>query len=193
MANNKTPDGRKPVAYLDQDFLNSPDARAIRLPNVWLGVSVEDQPTAAARIALLLQTPAALRFVSYEPALAAVDFTCLKPAPNSVIDALRGEWAQSKRDYPTLSGLGEAKLGWLIVGGESGPGARPFDIAWARSARDQCAAAGTAFFMKQVGSNPRWTKQDISDAYWKPCPDRKGGTMAEWPEDIRIRQFPEAR
>jgi len=75
----------------------------VHFPNVWLGVSVEDQKTADERIPLLLQTPAAVRFVSYEPALGPVDW----------------------RQIPHLD--------WVIVGGESGPGARPFDIAWARN------------------------------------------------------------
>jgi len=99
------------------------------LPNVWLGVSVEDQATADARIPLLLATPAAVRFVSYEPALGPV---LLDPA-----------WIVPFG--PTLD--------WVIYGGESGPGARPMHPDWARSARDQCADAGVAFFFKQWG---RW-------------------------------------
>lgn len=92
------------------------------LPNVWLGVSVEDQASADARIPDLLATPAAIRFVSYEPALGPVDFRA---------------W------------LGD--LDWIICGGESGPKARPMHPDWARSARDQCSAAGVPFFFKQWG------------------------------------------
>jgi hypothetical protein len=99
-------------------------------------------------------------------------------------------------------------ISWVICGGESGPGARPFDLAWARNARDQCAAAGTAFFMKQVGAHPILSVTDLhkllaelpdtdrtleDNCYRLKLRDRKGGSMEEWPEDIRVRQFPEAR
>jgi len=114
-------------------------------PNVWLGVSVEDQQTADERIPLLLQCPAALRFVSCEPLLGPVrlqrqlgfeyrhrhkDGSWFKPIPGS---------------YPVRL------LDWLIVGGETGPGARPMHPQWARSIRDQCQAAGVPFFFKQWG------------------------------------------
>ena len=92
------------------------------LSNVWLGVSVEDQQRADERIPLLLDTPAAVRFVSAEPLLAPVTMT------------------------PFL-----AALDWVIVGGESGPHARPMHPDWARSLRDQCQAAGVRFFFKQWG------------------------------------------
>lgn len=91
------------------------------LPNVWLGASVEDQPMADERIPHLLATPAAVRFVSYEPALGPVDFQ--------------------------LGGERAGRLDWVIAGGESGPGARPAHPDWFRSVRDQCAAAGVAFFI----------------------------------------------
>jgi protein gp37 len=92
------------------------------LPNVWLGVSAEHQAAADERVPVLLVLPAAVRFVSYEPALGPVDWSA---------------WL--------------SRLDWLICGGESGTKARPMHPAWARSARDQCAAAGTAFFFKQWG------------------------------------------
>jgi protein gp37 len=93
------------------------------LPNVWLGVSVEDQKTADKRIPLLLQTPAAVRFVSYEPALGPVDFT---------------DWIGKELD-------------WVIVGGESGPGARPANGQWFLNVEDQCRSANVPFFFKQWG------------------------------------------
>lgn len=96
------------------------------LPNVWLGVSVENQRTADERIPLLLQTPAAVHFVSYEPALGPVDFRRPQFGKKTAID-------------------------WIIAGGESGPGARPAHPDWFRSARDQCQAAGVPFFFKQWG------------------------------------------
>ena len=127
-------------------------------PNLWLGVSVEDQKTADERIPLLLQVPAAVRWVSYEPALGLVDFEAV----------------------PSLTG----QINWVVCGGESGPNARPFDVQWARVVRDQCKAAGVPFFMKQVGSNPIWQEGDM---YVR---DRKGGEIANWPPDLRIREYP---
>lgn len=111
------------------------------LPNVWLGVSVENQRAADERIPLLLQTPAAVRFLSCEPLLGPIDL---------------------KRNYGwrimtpigpmfTKAGLGgAAKIDWVIVGSESGPDRRPCDIEWVRSLRDQCIAAGVPFFLKQL-------------------------------------------
>lgn len=94
------------------------------LPNAWLGVSIEDQKTADDRVPILLQTPAAVRFVSYEPALGSVDFTHDLCADESI--------------------------DWIIMGGESGQHARPMNPDWARSVRDQCQEAGVPFFMKQM-------------------------------------------
>jgi protein gp37 len=100
------------------------------VPNVWLGVSVEDDQRAGLRIPVLLNAPAAVRFVSCEPLLGPV--------------WLRRRWLTT----PT----GTGGIDWVIVGGESGPGARPMHPAWARSLREQCYAAGVAFFFKQWGA-----------------------------------------
>lgn len=121
------------------------------LPNVWLGTSVEDQATANARIPHLLATPSAVRFISAEPLLGALDLTRIvlelstapeRAKPDLTINALTG-WHGGAGD--------PARLDWVIVGGESGPGARPMHPDWARSIRDQCEAAGVAFFFKQWG------------------------------------------
>jgi protein gp37 len=142
------------------------------LPNVWLGVSVEDQATADKRIPLLLQTPAAIRFVSYEPALGPVYFTRLQDG-DSILNALAG--TNTYRDGEVSM---HAKLDWIIVGGESGPGARPFDVAWARNTIAQCKAAGVACFYKQGGAS-------------NACPhDRKGGHLECFPPDLQVREFP---
>jgi protein gp37 len=143
------------------------------LPNVWLGVSVEDQATADERIPLLLQTPAPVRFVSYEPALGPVDFTHLpfKPGAARTLDALRCP----------------SRVSWIIVGGESGPGARRFDLEWMRSVVSQCKAAGVSVFCKQIGSNPYWAGYEMGRAKKQ---DRKGGDWSQWPSDLRVRQFP---
>ncbi|MCP5230931.1 MAG: phage Gp37/Gp68 family protein [Zoogloeaceae bacterium] len=119
--------------------------------NVYLGVSVEDQATADERIPLLLQTPAAVRFVSYEPALGAVDFgPWVFDAATDM--AMRGDplaAALMRQSVEDGSGWMAPTLDWIIVGGESGPKARPFDVAWARSTIEQCRAAGVPVFVKQ--------------------------------------------
>lgn len=110
--------------------------------NCWLGVSVEDQKTADERIPLLLQTPAAKRFVSYEPALGAVDFMQWLPGP-------RDRWeAEAYAMGCTRSGV---FLDWLVMGFESGHGARSGHPDWVRKTRDDCKAAGVPFFFKSWG------------------------------------------
>jgi protein gp37 len=167
------------------------------LPNVWLGVSVEDQATADERIPELLRCPAAVRFVSYEPALAAVDFRWwLKPRYYAM-------GVQGQDPIPALD--------WLIVGGESGHGARPLDVAWVRTTRDQCEAAETPLFFKQCGANvidstglnvnveaggwwPSGVRCHVGESFEAPrhiqLRSRKGGEPAEWPADLRVRMFP---
>jgi protein gp37 len=115
------------------------------LPNVWLGVSAERQQEADERIPHLLQTPAAVRFVSCEPLLGPIDLSLGKWV---------GLFSGKFDDAPT------PQLDWIIVGGESGPGARPMHPDWARSLRDQCQVAGVPFFFKQWGA---WWEVD-SDA-----------------------------
>ena len=111
------------------------------LPNVWLGVSAEDQATAERRVPALLETAAAVRFVSAEPLLGPVDLTALAARGGAYLDALAGVV------YAAAPGC----VDWVICGGESGPRARPMHPSWARSLRDQTAARGRAFFMKQWG------------------------------------------
>jgi protein gp37 len=118
------------------------------LPNVWLGTSVEDQATADARIPHLLATPAAVRFISAEPLLGTVDLTnALYFGPGGI--TMRGYLKNPAE--PDDFHYHAPKLDWVIVGGESGPGARPMHPDWARSLRDQCRAAGVAFHFKQWG------------------------------------------
>ena len=173
------------------------------LPNVWLGVSVEDQATADERIPFLLETPAAKHFVSYEPALGPVDFKkwhgiCENSnCPHTIYDCRNG---------PDVS-----LLDLVIVGGESGPGARPCDVAWIRSAVRQCREAQVACFVKQLGARPILDVRE-EDVFSELCAakhrrwhdpggaeprrqvlalkDRKGGDPSEWPEDLRVREFP---
>lgn len=145
--------------------------------NVWLGTSIENQETADERIPHLLKCPAALRFLSYEPALGPVDLEQWIP--------------RAQRDFGH-SAIGLA-ISWVIAGGESGHGARPANIEWFRSMRDQCKAAGVAFFMKQLGAACYKSVKD--DGSHPPCRaydyrDAKGGDPSEWPEDLRVREFP---
>jgi len=136
---------------------DEPPAIEWPLPNVWLGTSVEDQERADLRIPALLGTPAAIRFLSMEPLLGPVD----------IINSLGDSW---------LTGLD-----WIIVGGESGHGARPMRAEWARSLRDQAEVAGVAFHFKQWGSH---------DEHGTPMHKKAAGRMLDgrtWDE------FPEPR
>ncbi|TPM55318.1 phage Gp37/Gp68 family protein [Mesorhizobium sp. B2-2-4] len=135
-------------------------ARAWPLPNVWLGVSAERQQEADERIPELLATPAAIRFVSAEPLLGPIDFRYLQPGdPPVEIDALNGTHGVL-RPHGGRSG----RLDWIIVGGESGPDARPMHPAWARSIRDQCKTTSTAFFFKQWGEHRPLTPAEHGQA-----------------------------
>lgn len=160
--------------------------------NAWAGVTAEDQERADLRVPLLLGTPAAVRFVSAEPLLGPVDLTRLHD------DELGATW----------NALATGLLDWVIVGGESGAGARPCDLAWVRALRAQCVADGAACFVKQLGATPladarnadglRWQQLDPDhehgDGYCVVrLADRKGGNPAEWPADLLVREFPSPR
>lgn len=147
--------------------------------NIWLGVSVEDQRRADERIPLLLDTPAAVRFLSCEPLLGPVDLSGWLACPSCGYAAVPGhggcDW-----------GPRHAALDWVIVGGESGPGSRPMDLAWARSLADQCA--DVPCFVKQLGS--WWARDHHRGGEPVAKRDRKGGDPGFWPEDLRVREFP---
>lgn len=147
------------------------------LPNVWLGVSVEDQTRADERIPDLLATPAAVRFISAEPLLGLMDLLMIdlaaveareeEPSGLETLDALTGLHYDGEGEVPGINGSPDPHIDWVIAGGESGPGARPMHPDWARSLRDQCASAGTPFFFKQwgewvpqVGAVDGWTIPD---------------------------------
>jgi len=120
----------------------------IPLPNVWLGTSIENQITADERIPVLLDTLAAVRFVSAEPLLGPVRLPGLiqYASPGNCV-SIDGDWWHE----PGSCSLCRPALDWIITGGESGPGARPMHPDWARMLRDQCHEAGVAFFFKQWG------------------------------------------
>lgn len=162
----------------------------IFLPNVWLGVSVEDQCAADARIAPLLQTPAAVRWISAEPLLGSVDLESVgwPGKKGHRVDVLRGGYwnARGYRALGPAAALGAprggftnhsdmARIDWVIVGGESGTGARPMDSAWARALRDQCRGAGVAFFMKQLSGEAGRAIKDV----------------ARFPSDLQVQDYPQ--
>jgi len=177
-------------------FKDMPDGGVLiaPLPNVWLGTSVENQAAADERIPHLLKTPAAVRFLSCEPLLGPVDLEKYLRCPSC------------KSFYRTQGpSLGcwdcHSAIDWCIVGGESGPGARPCNVAWVRSIVEQCKAAGAPVFVKQLGSLPYDGNRPLP--FNTPCGlkemecrfrlrDKKGGSPEEWPADLRIREFPKA-
>jgi protein gp37 len=142
-----------------------------------------------------LDCPAAVHFVSYEPALGPVDLRAVelvKPVPPHQpgvwLDALAGLLIGPDDELQT-------NVGWVIVGGESGPGARSFDVAWARYVVMQCRATGVPCFVKQLGARPIW-RPFGPDVEGEDTPvalrlrDRKGGDWSEWPQNLRVREFP---
>lgn len=142
------------------------------LPNVWLGVSAEDQDRANQRVPDLLATPAAVRFVSAEPLLGPILFEEAWHGDNALDSECWGECAWCENGHPPLHNCqrgkgdwekGRSGLDWIIVGGESGPNARPMHPEWARLIRDECAAAGVPFHYKQAGA---WAALDGDDGEW---------------------------
>lgn len=182
------------------------------LPNVWLGISAERQEEADERIPHLLDCPAAVRWVSAEPLLGPIDFTKLSafkspPWPTPLdgipyLDALRGFGMRPSPATGVLIETNTAALNWVVFGGESGHGARPCAIEWIRSGVEQCREAGAAAYVKQLGayvvSEERTADAEDQRALglsskwaWRArLKDKKGADMAEWPEDIRVRQWP---
>jgi protein gp37 len=148
------------------------------LQNVVLGVSVEDQHWANIRIPALLETPAASRFISAEPLLGPINLRRLE-VRNTIIDALGGD-VSSAKDGVVYTGT-PSVLDQIVVGGESGPGAKPMDPEWARSIVEQCRTAWAVPFVKQLGSH--WAKAN-------GAAHSKGGDPEEWPAELRVRQYP---
>lgn len=126
--------------------------------NLWLGTSVENQATADERIPHLLKVPAAVRFLSMEPLLGLVDLTMMpiRGQKDTWLDCLRGTFGTRS----SWNDMGRRRVGWVIAGGESGPGARPMDPRWARDLRDQCVSAGVPFHFKQWGE---WAPRDTPE------------------------------
>lgn len=129
------------------------------LPNVWLGVSAENQHWAEIRVHALLSTPAEVRWVSAEPLLGPIDLRNLKARNGALIDALCGDVKSPKGEiYAACPG----SVSWVVAGGESGAGARPMHPDWARSLRDQCQSARVPYLFKQWGAH-RWVEHSRYD------------------------------
>lgn len=156
------------------------------LPNVWLGATVTDQKEADTSVPELLATPASTRFLSMEPLLAPVRIPGLYPVGEDGI-------------------VTTPALNWVITGGESGSRARISDLESIRSVRRQCSVAGVPVFVKQLGRRCQMKREDAAwsvpaGAGWQVDADTdtgvvsfvhiKGGDPAEWPEDLRVQQFP---
>jgi protein gp37 len=135
--------------------VGQPDFRALDvwpLPNVWLGVSAEDQHWAAIRVHALLATPAAVRWVSAEPLIGPIDLRNLQVRNGVLLDAL---WGDVKTAAGEIYAACPGSVSWVVAGGESGAGARPMRPEWAQSLRDQCQGARVPFLFKQWGAY-RW-------------------------------------
>lgn len=161
-----------------------PDERPFRelFPNVWLGVSVESQ-SEMWRVPELFRTPAAVRFVSAEPLLDALDFTHIALGNNVYMNALTGVITLAKMDetfilcsFPPMQGLD-----WLVVGGESGASARPCEMGWIENIVEQCRNAGVPVFVKQLGTVLAKTQQGA---------DKKGGNIECFPDHLQVREYP---
>jgi protein gp37 len=200
-----------------------------RFDNVWLGVTAENQRAADERIPLLLEAPAAVRFISMEPLLEKIDIEryVFEPSRCKVCRSSDIGYDPNPKDLPaanperptclmgcTLTGEPGAercnrcqslevellsKLDWAIVGGESGPNARPCSVEWIRDIVQQCNGADVPVFVKQLGANPilapwgvpRTPEGDpMLDEEQPKLRDRAGADPAEWPADVRVRQFP---
>jgi protein gp37 len=143
--------------------------------SVWLGTSVETQQFADQRIPILLKVPAKVRFLSCEPLLGPVDLRLTGTTPSLLADEETVTW---RRD-----------ITWVIAGGESGAKARPTELKWVRSLVQQCRNAGSAPFVKQLGT--AWAKDvHVGGRSLFSLGDRKGGDPAYWPRDLRVREFP---
>lgn len=171
-------------------------------PNVWLGASVENQDTADERIPHLLAVPAAVRFLSVEPLLGPVDLTRITVPRNYgsyLLNAFTGE-GRTYHNEPFTKFPG--RVNWVIIGGESGPRARPCRVEWIRSLVRQCRSAGGACFVKQLGANyadaengvcgksTAWPFDVLPSGPTRRLSDPKGGDIDEFPADLCVRQFP---
>ena len=169
------------------------------LPNVWLGVSVENQKAADERIPYLLETPAAIRFLSCEPLLEKINIRGHILSANRPADCKCGHGHGFTR-CPDTGGISKAchvlkcdcqqfralnGIHWVIVGGESGGNARSCEVSWIRSIVKQCQNSNTPVFVKQMGA-----KSMLGGTRYLRIRNRKGADFAEFPEDLQVREYP---
>lgn len=191
-------------------------------PNIWLGTSVEDQAAADERMPHLLATPAAVRFLSCEPLLGPISLLnhrVCDQCGNSPFTLFRNDPLCKQNPQPVhdspqcplhwwpgdgCDGVLKQEVDWVIVGGESGPGARPCNVDWIRSIVKQCRDAKTACFVKQLGAYVVSDAMELADwpptSEWRGDPatglgraklrSKKGADMGEWPKALRVREFP---
>lgn len=154
--------------------------------NVWVGITAENQEQLELRVPHLMQVPAPVRFISYEPAIGPLDF-------RFDLDATTNRFGLVS--CPKCHGWGEAcrlcrgsgvGVDWLIAGGESGTGPRirSCDVSWLDQARKQCETVGIEFFCKQLGAKPHASGHAV------PISDKKGGNIDDFPEVLRVRNVP---
>lgn len=155
------------INWMNATSVSGPYDLAVDWSNVWLGVSVENQRAADERIPLLLQTPAAIRFLSCEPLLGPIEFDplWLRTSPSTAF--LDGKVTS---DMPAWTREGCYGIDWIIVGGESGPNHREMNLDWARSLRDQCVAAHVPFFFKQGSGLRPATNPTLDGVEWHQYP-----------------------
>lgn len=163
--------------------------------NVWFGVSVEDQTRANERIPLLLEIPARVRWLSVEPLIGPVGlgsfaFGGFAHSPNC-----ENEHCSISGGVEDCCGVEIPAINWVVVGGESGPGARPCNVSWIQDIVRECQSASVPVFVKQLGARP------VEDIYGDGgsyvgfnrvagIRHPKGGDPAEWPDDLRVREYP---
>lgn len=186
----------------DRIVANLPDDWGDGWPNVWLGVSAENQETADDRLARLVKIPAVVRFASLEPMLGPIELDAFQ---RGVCIACCGagetyghyfaEDGMGRCDACNGTGEDEDNLGldWAVLGGESGPEARPCNIAWIRRALNLCDGSPIAPYVKQVGAKP-FEDQTLGHRYddhtYIKVRHKSGADPDEWPEDLRVQEFP---
>jgi protein gp37 len=158
------------------------------LPNVWLGISAEDQETAVKRVRTLRRLPAAVHWISQEPQIGPINYR-----PEVF------EWQPVGQDEDGVAVILQP-IRWIVIGGESGAGARPFDIEWARQTLRETDKTECSVFIKQLGAVAIDSNVGGNTAMrlagWKPNTEpvelahRKGGEIEEWPEDLQRRDWP---
>lgn len=171
-----------------------------KAPNIWLGTSIENSRYTY-RADVLREIPAKVRFISAEPLLGSLLTAREGRRATGHVKASTGPEREGRAVTTTAARpLDLTGIDWLIVGGESGPKARPMRVEWARELVHAGHQSGTAVFVKQLGAHPLVSSSEYADIYGEldvadterelPLDDRKGGDWEEWPADLKVREFP---